>query len=129
MEDTDSTFEIAQIINNFKSIDKLKEQIKFVLLYIYQLDSTSQNLFYNETLMLEGMLKDVDFFRRVERRDALAEKHPVEYFGRDYDFDDPFLFDAEIEARITKVNLDLLAILGRVLTMLKKAGFSLDKEM
>jgi len=125
----DKDYEISQVINNFKGIDKLEEQIKFVLLYIYQLEAAKQELFHAEILKYEELLLNHDFFRRVKRRDALVEKHPGEYFGKDYDYDDPFLYDSEIETQISNISLQLINLLGLVLKAMKENNFMLDDEM
>jgi hypothetical protein len=108
------------IIQNFKSMSKLKEQLRYVLLILYQLDNEGQQKFQSEIVKLERYLANIKFIRRISERDAIVEEHPMEYFGKDFGYDDPFIYKDKLENTINKIELELLAILGLVVKHLKK---------
>jgi len=107
------------IITQFKGINTLSGQLNFVLLQLYSLDGETQEAFRSDLIRLEKLFTDLDFMRQVRERDGLVEMHPVEYFGRDYGDNDPYLFNMPLEKKINDLSLELFGILGRVINMMK----------
>ena len=73
-------------------------------------------------------MKDTKFMREVNERDGLIVEYAVEYYGRDYGQDDPFLYKERLEVKINKIELDLLAILGRAIKYMKKDTLNILDE-
>jgi hypothetical protein len=108
------------IIQTFKSMTKLKEQLRYVLVLLYQLDSKGQKQFQDDILKLEKYLSDLKFMRSIGERDAIVEEYPREYFGRDYSYDDPFIYKQKLESHINKIELYLLSVIGMIIKYLKQ---------
>lgn len=108
------------IIQNFKGMTKLKEQLRYVLIILYQLDDKGQEKFHESIVKIEKYLADIKFMRAISERDGMVEEHPIEYFGKDYGYDDPFIYKQALEIRINKIELELLAVLGMVIKHLKQ---------
>lgn len=117
------------IIGTFKSLDSLEEQLKYVLVLMYQLKSDAQKKFQDEIEQFEEYFSDIDFMRRVRHRDSLVKDYPSEYFGRNYGRDDPFFYDREIEKKINDISMEIMACLGLVVKSLKEVTFYLDDDM
>ena len=110
---------VDSIIQTFKSMTRLKEQLRYVLLILYQLDNEGQQRFQSSILKIEKYLKNIKFMRAVSERDGIVDEHPIQYFGRDYGYDDPYTYAEELEQQINQIELELLAILGMVIKHLK----------
>lgn len=109
------------IISTFKSLDKLEEQLKYVLVLLYQLDQKSQEKFQEQIVEFEDYFADTEFMRFVRHRDALVKDYPAEYFGRDYGFDDPFQFNPELEKKINDISMKIMAVLGLIIKSMKES--------
>jgi len=116
------------IISTFKSLDKLEEQLKYVLVLLYQLDMKTQQKFQDQILKFEEILSNTDFMRQVRHRDALVEDYPAEYFGRDYGYDDPFLFDEKLEKKINEISMEIMATLGLMIKEMKESSLFIGDE-
>lgn len=116
------------IIQNFKSMTKLKEQLRYVLLILYQLDQKGLEQFHSNVLKIEKYLTDVKFMRAIGERDAIVDEYPREYFGKDFSYDDPFIYKQKLEVTINKIELELLGILGLVIKYLKQDSFTIPDE-
>lgn len=116
------------IIQNFKSMTKLKEQLRYVLLILYQLDQKGLENFHSNVLKIEKYLTDVKFMRAIGERDAIVDEYPREYFGKDFSYDDPFIYKQKLEVTINKIELELLGILGLVIKYLKQDSFTIPDE-
>jgi hypothetical protein len=115
-----------RIITEFKSLISLEEQIKFVLLHLYSLPSDKQAQFSPQIIEFEKILNHGKFMRLVRHRDAMTEEFKWEYFGKDYGEEDPFIFDARLEERITTISMKLLAVIGLIVKTLKENVFQVD---
>jgi hypothetical protein len=117
------------ILSRFTAMKSLKEQLRYVLVLMYQLDAKGQDLFHEHTVKLERYLGNVKFIRAVGERDGLVEDHPVEYYGRDFGYDDPFIYKEKLEVQINKIELELLAIIGLVIKYLKESSIFVEDSM
>lgn len=111
---------VDTIMQNFKSMTKLKEQLRYVLLILYQLDNEGQKKFQDSILKIEKYLSDVKFMRAIGERDGMVDEHPIEYYGKDFGYDDPFIYKQKLEFRINTIELELLGILGLVIKHMKQ---------
>lgn len=109
------------IISTFKSLDKVEEQIKYVLVLLYQLDMANQEKFQEQILEFENYFSDIEFMKLVRYRDALVKDYSAEYFGRDYGIDDPFLFNKELEQKINEISMKIMATLGLIIKSMKES--------
>ena len=116
------------IISTFKSLEKIEEQLKYVLILLYQLDSNLQTKFQDQILEFEKLFNDDEFIRKVRYRDALVKEYPTEYFGRDYGFDDPFKFDKKLEDKINKLSMRIMAVLGLIIKEIKESKLYIPDE-
>lgn len=110
-------------ISQFKSIQKLTEQLQFIMTILYSLDGTGQKKFQTNILKFERIRADHDFMRKVMLRDAIVVENPVEYFGKDFGLDDPFKYDKDLEKQIANLSIDIMACLGLVIKYLKAQDF------
>ena len=113
----------------FKSMEKLEEQLQFVIVILYSLSDDLQELFHAEIQRYEKIWSDINFMRDVRLRDSLVKEYPAEYFGRDYGGDDPFIFNMQVEVRINKLQLELMGVLGRIIKSTRGSGFVLGDEV
>lgn len=125
----DNKIDAQSILFNYKSLSLFKEQLNYVLLIIYSLDHETRKQFDPEMRKFEAVFLDLGFKRKVERRDGLVKEYPVEYFGKDYGHDDPFQFDELTEEKITEYQLELMGIIGRIISLMQEDVISLDGEM
>lgn len=116
-------------ITQFKSIEKLSEQLKFVVTILYSLEGKKQELFEAEIKKFEDIMMDLPFMRKVKLRDALVDDYPAEYYGRDYGGDDPFRYDKTVESAIADISLQLMAVLGRIIKVSKDNELFIDGDM
>jgi len=109
------------ILSTFKSLEKLEEQLKYVLVLMYQLDQKTQEKFQDQIIEFEEYFADNEFMRVVRHRDALVKDYTAEYFGKDYGFDDPFQFDVELEKKINEIGMKIMATLGLIIKAMKES--------
>lgn len=117
------------ILMGYKSLNLFKEQMNYVLLLLYTLDHDKRKQFKPEIDKFETIFMDLDFKRKVERRDGLVQQYPVEYWGKDYGHDDPFQFDELTEEKVTELQLELMGVLGRIISLMQEDVINLDGEM
>jgi len=117
-----------QMINQFKSLDKLEEQLKYILTLLYSLDADSQEHFQPEILKFENIFLRNEYIRQVRHRDALVNDYPAEYFGKDFGQDDPFLYKKKLEQDMTNVSLEIMAVLGRIIKRMKAQNIVIGDE-
>lgn len=115
-----------RIIADFKSIEKIEEQLKFVLLQLYSLPMDKQKTFRNQIIQFEKMFVNQKYMRKIRHRDAMIEENSQEYFGKDYGEDDPFLYNPKLEESITRLSMKLLATIGLIVKSMKENIFSVD---
>ncbi len=115
-------------ISQFKSMQKLTEQLQFMLTILYSLDGTGQAKFQDNILSFEKIRADHDLMRKVMLRDAIVVENPVEYFGKDFGLDDPFKYDKKLEEQIANISIDIMACLGLVIKYLKAQDFHIGDE-
>ena len=111
-------YELLSIMTHFKSIETLTERLDYILVLLYSLDGESQALFEAEIKKFENILTDIDFMRQVKYRDSLVRDYPTEYYGRDYSQEDPFLFLPDLEKQINEINIEIMAVLGRIIKVM-----------
>jgi len=117
-----------KLISDFKSLDKLEEQLKFVLLHLYSLTKEEQDRFRPQIVEYEKLLSNTKFMRKVKYRDSLILDYPTEYFGNDYGEEDPFMYDEELENQIIKIGMRLLATVGLIAKSMKERSVSIGDE-
>lgn len=115
-------------LSEFKGIKSFREQLSYILGILYSLEPETQELFQADMQKMEKLFLNMNFYREVEHRDALVQDYPAEYFGKDYGDDDPFLFKARTEQQITKLSLELLGILGRIIKANRGKGINVSDE-
>jgi len=119
-----------RLIYQLKETDRLAEQLKFVITLLYSLETDIQKDFMNEIKYFENIYSDLQFMREVFHRDALVEQFPADYYGRDYSDDDPFSYKEEIEKKINKISLEIMAVVGRIVKRIKrKKNIDLDLDL
>ena len=84
-------------INQFKSMNKLTEKLQFIVTILNSLNSEGQKKFHSFLIKFEKIMMNHQFMRMVQHRDAMVNENPVEYFGKDYGFDDPFKYNKDLE--------------------------------
>lgn len=115
-------------LSEFKGIKSFREQLSYILGILYSLEPETQQLFDADIKKLERLFLNINFYREAEHRDALIKDYPAEYFGKDYGDDDPFLFKQNVEMQITKLSLELLGILGRIIKANRGKGINVGDE-
>jgi len=113
-------FQANQMITQFKSLDKLEEQLKYIITLLYSLDTKSQDHFSEEIRKFENIFIKNKYMREVRHRDALVNEYPSEYFGKDFGSDDPFNYKEKLEIDMTKLTLELMMVLGRIIKRMKE---------
>lgn len=117
-----------KIITEFKSIECVEEQLKYVLLHLYSLDKNGQERFRDQIIEYEKYLSNTKFMRQIRYRDAIIRDYSAEYFGQDYGDDDPFIYDEKLEMQINRINMRLLATIGLIAKSMKETNFAVDDE-
>jgi len=125
----DDNFQAINLLSQFKSIETLTEQMNFVLVLLYSLEGDKQEIFEAEIKKFEGILSDMKLMRRVRHRDSLVKDYPAEYFGRDYGEGDPFQFKEKLEIIIKEIEIELMAVLGRVIKVMANTTVVLDDDV
>jgi hypothetical protein len=116
-------------ISEFKSMEKLSEQLTFILLILYQLDTDTQELFRADIEHFESIYANLKFMRQVKHRDGLVDDHPIEYYGRDYGAYDPFKYKDNTEKQINSISLEIMGVLGRIIRTTRERGIVIGDEM
>ena len=128
MYDEDNSFQVINLLSQFKSIETLTEQINFVLILLYSLDGEKQPIFEAEIKKFENLLTDIKFMRKVRHRDSLVKDYPAEYFGRDFGEGDPFHFEEDLEIEIKEFEIELMAVLGRVIKVMSTTDINIGED-
>ena len=128
MYDDNVDFQANQMINTFKSLDKLEEQLKYIITLLYSLDGKSQVHFEQEIIKFENIFIKNRYMRQVRHRDALVNDYPAEYFGKDFGSDDPFNYKEKLEVDMTKLSLEIMAVLGRIIKRMKEQHLVIGDE-
>jgi len=115
-----------KIISEFKSLVSVEEQLKFVLLHLYSLPMEKQKTFRQQILQYEKLLTNNKYMRAIRFRDATIIDYSVEYFGKDFGEDDPFLYNSKLEESITRLSMKLLATIGLIVKSIKENIFQVD---
>ena len=118
-------YESIKMIETFKNSKSVVEKLEFVLAILYSLDGEQKEKFDADIIKYEKWKLNMKLMRRIKHRDALVEETPVEYFGKDY-IDDPFEYNEQIESAIAKMELELMASLGRVILIKKVQNIFVD---
>jgi hypothetical protein len=121
-------FNADKLISDFKSMNKIEEQLKFVLLHLYSLDRDTQEKFRPQIVEYEKIMANNVFMRQVKYRDSLAEDYPSEYFGTDFGDDDPFIYDEKLELQISKISMRLLATVGLIAKAMKEKNIVIGED-
>lgn len=116
-------------ISQFRIIDKIYEQLKFIVVLLYSLDTEGQKKFRPQILKFEKYLSNNVLMRKIRYRDALISDHPTEYYGKDLGDDDPFLYLEELEAKITNLSMEIMACLGLVVKHVKEQEFTIPPTL
>lgn len=116
------------ILSEFKGIISLEEQLKYVLTLLYSLDDNGQSMFRRQILEYEKIWMDMHFIRGVRERDGLVKEFTVEYHGRDYGEDDPFIYKEELEKKLNQITLRLMATLGLIIKYTKQKVVEIGDE-
>jgi hypothetical protein len=109
-----------QIINHLRQIDKVEEQLKYILILIHSLPQDKMELFRNDLVYFEKLFKDPNFIRQMRERDAIVTDYAMEYFGKDFGESDPFLFKAELEEKITRISMRIMETAGKIVQEIKE---------
>lgn len=116
-------------ISQFKSMNKLSEQLQFILTILNSLEGDIQKEFHDEIVEFEGYYMDDNFMRKVKERDAIISENPAEYYGRDFGNDDPYKYDKQVERKITEISMNIMATLGRIIKLMKSKEFFIGEDM
>lgn len=112
-------------LSEFRQIEKLTEQLKYVLVLLYSLSQAGQEHFHPEILKLEKYYQNHALMRKIKYRDAVLQDYAVEYLGVDYS-EDPFEYDEQLERSITTIEMQLMALLGRIIKFVKESEFKIS---
>lgn len=112
-------------IAQFRTMEKLTDQLRFILTILYSLDAETQKQFHEQILKFEKIFESQNFMRKVKHRDALIENYATEYFGEDKGIDDPFRYKGDTEKLITKLSLEIMNCLGLIIKHLKSTEFTI----
>jgi len=121
-------FNAERIISDFKSIEGIEEQLKFVLLHLYALDKDNQEKFRPQIIQYEKLVGNVKFMRKIRYRDSILKEFSSEYYGNDYGDDDPFMYNEELEVQINKIGMRLLATVGLVAKSMKEKNIVIGED-
>lgn len=116
------------LIGEFKSIETLEEQLKFVLLHLYSLKQETQEQFRSQIIEYERLLQSPQFRRAIKYRDSLLKDYASEYMGKDFGDDDPFVYNEKLETEIIKIEMKLLATIGLIAKSMKEKGVFIGDE-
>lgn len=125
---TSEDYDAERLIAEFKSIDEIEEQLKFVLLHLYSLNRETQEKFRSQIIEYEKLLGNTKFMRQIKYRDSLVSDYATEYFGNDYGEDDPFVYDEKLELQINKIGMRLLATVGLIAKSMKEKTFVIGED-
>lgn len=128
MFDEGVDFQFINLMSQFKGMDSLTEQLKFILVLLYSLDSDKQDLFYENIKKFEEIQSDMEFMRQVKYRDSLVKDYASEYFGKDYADDDPFIYMPQLENKINEISLEIMNVLGMVIKSLSKEQIFIPED-
>lgn len=129
VQDDEAQAQAQYWISEFKGIEKLAEQLQFILVLLYSQPEEIKNLFEAEILKFEKIWGDIKFMREVKHRDSLVNDYPSEYFGMDYGEDDPFKFKEDVEKRINKLSLEIMGVLGRIIKSTSTLGIIIGDDV
>lgn len=78
----------------------------------------------NEIKKMEKFVRDlltnVDFRKRVHKRQALIEREPIIYFGDETLKDDAYDFDEKLENEVTAIDFKVTTFLGNVMAFIQE---------
>lgn len=121
-------FSTNALLREFKSIDAIEHQLKYILSLLYSLDPKSKELFSADTRKLERLLNNQKFLRSIRYRDSLVTEYSMEYYGRDYGDDDPFHYNQKLERDIQNLSMELMRMLGSIINVLKDTSIFVRDE-
>ena len=124
----DEEWSTNTLLREFKSINAIEPQIRFILAILYSLDPKSKELFSADTRKLERLLNNQKFLRNIRYRDSLVTDYSMEYYGRDYGEDDPFRYNDKLERDIQNLSLELMRILGSIINVMKDTSIFVRDE-
>lgn len=124
----DDEFSTNVLLREFKSINAIEHQLKYILSIIYSLDAKSKEIFSADTRKLERLLNNQRFLRNIRYRDSLVTEYSMEYYGRDYGEDDPFKYNDALERQIQNLSMELMRILGSIIQVVKETSLFVRDE-
>ncbi len=128
MYNEEDSYQYENWINQFRSMHRLTDQLRFISSILNSLDENQQEMFHMQIVKFETLLQDPDFMRALNYRDALITQFPVEYYGEDRGQDDPYKFNNELENQINKIQAEIIGCLGLVIKQKNKADFVIGDE-
>lgn len=124
----DDEFSTNVLLRDFKSINAIEPQLKYILSIIYSLDAKSKEIFSADTRKLERLLNNQRFLRNIRYRDSLVTEYSMEYYGKDYGEDDPFKYNDDLERQIQNLSMELMRILGSIIQVVKETSLFVRDE-
>jgi len=121
-------FSTNMLLREFKSLDAIEHQIKYILSLLYSLDPKSKEMFSADTRKLERLMNNQRFLRSIRYRDSLVTEYAMEYYGKDYGEDDPFHYNDKLERDIQNLSMELMRMLGSIINVMKASSIMVRDE-